>query len=170
VLLIVHAWGREAMTRGTERRRRGVDRPACLGSLEIWTVPMAGKQQFTKQQVKEALEACRGLTSVAARRLGCAHQTVLNYMARYPDVQAVAERMRALMTDLAEVRYWAAIRRGEPWAIAMQLKTQGRDRGYTEAPDLVYMLHQVVQTLAAEYQLPLEEVMREAEEIRRRRG
>jgi hypothetical protein len=130
---------------------------------------MAGKQQFTERQVKEALESCRGLTSLAARRLGCTHQTVLNYMARYPDVQAVAERQRNLMTDIAELKYWAAIRRGEPWAIAMQLKTEGRERGYGDTVDFTMLLHQVVRELVQEHGLTFEEVMQEAEEIRRRR-
>jgi hypothetical protein len=131
---------------------------------------MAGKQQFTERQVKEALESCRGLTSLAARRLGCTHQTVLNYMARYPEVQAVAECYRELVTDIAELKYWRAIQQGEVWAVAMQLKTQGRERGYVEAPDFDFVLHQAVKRLAEEHGLPLEDVMREADEIRRDRG
>jgi hypothetical protein len=131
---------------------------------------MARTFRYTKQQVMDALEATRGLASLAARRLGCTHGTVLNYMQRYPEVQAVAERQRAIMTDVAELKYWQAIQRGDIWAVTMQLKTQGRDRGYAEAPDFEVILHQVVAALAVEYKLPLEEVMQEAEEIRRRRG
>jgi hypothetical protein len=131
---------------------------------------MARPQRFSKQQITEALNACRGLASLAARRLGCTHGTVTNYMKRYPEVQAVAERQRDAMTDVAELRYWMAIEKGEPWAVTMQLKTQGRDRGYGEAPDFQVILHQAVEQLAAEYGVPVEEVWAEAEAIRRSRG
>lgn len=36
------------------------------------------------------------------------------------------------MIDEAELRLWAAIQRGESWAIAFALRTLGRDRGYAE--------------------------------------
>jgi hypothetical protein len=52
----------------------------------------------------------------------------------------------------------------------MQLKTQGRERGVVEAPDFIYVLNLAVNELAAAHGLPLEEVMAEAEEIRRSRG
>jgi hypothetical protein len=131
---------------------------------------MARTQRFTTSQIKTALEATRGLASLAARRLGCTHGTVLNYMKRYQEVHDVAERMREAMTDVAELKYWRAIQRGEAWAVTMQLKTQGRERGYGEAPDFQVILHQAVEQLAAEYGVPIEEVMAEAEAIRRSRG
>jgi hypothetical protein len=131
---------------------------------------MARPFRYTKHQVMDALEACRGLASMAARRLGCTHETVLNYMKRYPEVNAVAEHMREAMTDVAELKYWRAIQQGEAWAVSMQLKTQGRERGYGEAPDFNFILHQAVEQLAAEYGVPVEEVLAEAEAIRRRQG
>jgi hypothetical protein len=91
-------------------------------------------------------------------------------MKRYPEVQAVAERQRDSMTDVAELKYWRAIQKGVAWAVTMQLKTQGRERGYGEAPDFNFILHQAVEKLAAEYGLPIEDVMMEAEAIRRSRG
>jgi hypothetical protein len=131
---------------------------------------MARQQRFTKQQIMATLEACRGLASVAARQLGCTHQTVLNYMRRYPDVKTVAQRQRDIMTDIAKLKYWRALQRGEVWAITMQLKTQGRDRGYVQAVDFHFILNQAVKRLAEQHGLTLEEVMVEAEAIRRSRG
>jgi hypothetical protein len=130
---------------------------------------MAGQPKFTKQQVIEALQASRGLASVAARRLGCTHQTVVNYMRRYPDVAEVAQRQRDQMTDVAELKFWQALQNGEVWAITLQLKTQGRDRGYIEQHDFNFILNRAVRELADEAGLTFEEVMAEADEIRRTR-
>jgi hypothetical protein len=131
---------------------------------------MARPFRYTKQQVMDALAACRGLASMAARQLGCTHETVLNYMKRYPEVQAVAQHQRDAMTDIAELKCWMALQRGEVWAVTMQLKMRGRERGYVDAPDFNFILHQAVQELAAAHSLPIEEVMAEAEAIRRSRA
>jgi hypothetical protein len=111
---------------------------------------MARPFRYQKHEVMDALAACRGLASLAARRLGCTHETVLNYMKRYPEVKVVAQRYRHMMTDIAELKYWAVLQEGTVWAIAMQLKTQGRDRSYGDAVDFNFVLNQVLKQLAEE--------------------
>jgi hypothetical protein len=130
---------------------------------------MPGKNLFSKAQVKAALESSRGLASIAARKLSCSHQTVLNYMKRYPDVAAVAQRAREAMTDVAEMKFWNALAKGEQWAVTLQLKTQGRERGYVEQHDFHVVLSRMVRQLADEAGLTYEEVQAEADELLRTR-
>src|SRR4029453_9167187 len=90
------------------------------------------KQRYTVAQVIAALRASKGMVSIAAQRLGCEQETVMNYCRRYPTVEAVKREARNEVLDEAELRLWQAIRRDEPWAIAFTLKTIGRSRGYAE--------------------------------------
>ena len=73
--------------------------------------------------------------SLAARRLNCSPTTVDAYVKRYPQVaQALYDARRGLV-DLAEAKLHAAVLKGEPWAIALVLKTLGRERGFAEPKD-----------------------------------
>jgi hypothetical protein len=55
--------------------------------------------------------------------------------------------------------------RGEPWAVALQLRTQSRERGYVESVDFNFILSRAGQELAEDKGLTFEEVMAEANEI-----
>jgi hypothetical protein len=123
------------------------------------------RRRFTQQQMLEALTLSKGLISVAARRLNCSYDTIMQYMRRYPKVRAVAVEFRNQMTDIAELKFWDAVHRGEPWAITLQLKTQGRARGYVEQVDFNLVLTKVVQDLAQVEGLTVAEVLAEAEAI-----
>jgi hypothetical protein len=68
----------------------------------------------------------------AARMLGCAPNTIYNYLRRYPELRDVQQAERGLQTDTAELKLFDAIERGEAWAICFYLKTQAKDRGYIE--------------------------------------
>ena len=93
---------------------------------------MADKPHWTAAQMIDALTATKGMTFLAAKRLGCSHETITNYCRRYPTVQAAKDAERGVMVDEAELRLWAAVQSGQPWAIAFCLKTLGRNRGYIE--------------------------------------
>lgn len=69
---------------------------------------------------------------LAAKRLGCAPQTVFNYIERHPTVQAAKNAERGEMIDTAELKLWQSIQNGEAWGISLALKTIGKDRGYVE--------------------------------------
>ena len=92
---------------------------------------MAGKQRYTVGQVAEALDACKGLIYLAARRLGCTSATVINYTNRYPSLRAIVAEFRGRRVDAAEAALDKAVLAGEPWAVLFLLRTQGKDRGYT---------------------------------------
>ena len=93
---------------------------------------MAMKNRFKATEVIEALHKTRGTVTIAADLLQCDDTTVRNYMRRYKTVRDVVEHYNEKMVDVAELKFWAAIEHGDPWAVAMALKTKGKNRGYVE--------------------------------------
>lgn len=87
-------------------------------------------QRYTVQQVIAALMATKGMQFLAAKQLGCSHDTIQRYIQRYPSVKAASAAQRGEMVDVTELKLWAAIQRDEAWAIALCLRTLGRARGY----------------------------------------
>jgi hypothetical protein len=69
---------------------------------------------------------------LAAKRLGCSHTTVYNYIGKYASVKREFEFQRGEMLDAAELKLREAILEGKPWALQFALRTIGRDRGYVE--------------------------------------
>lgn len=93
---------------------------------------MPGKPRYTAAEVIAALKETKGMMFLAAKRLGCDHDTVLNYCKRHPSVQAAKDAERGEMVDAAELKLWQSIQNGEAWGITLTLKTLGKDRGYVE--------------------------------------
>ncbi len=88
--------------------------------------------RFTAQQVADALAQAKGFVSVAARNLGCADNTVRNYMERYAVCKQAVKDARESMIDIAEGRLYQNINSGDNTAIIFFLKTQAKHRGYIE--------------------------------------
>jgi hypothetical protein len=97
---------------------------------------MPGKQRFTAAQVIVALQATKGMVYLAAKRLKCDPDTVLNYCKRYPSVEAAKQTQRGELVDLAEQKLRESIQNGEAWGITLCLKTIGKDRGYVERQEV----------------------------------
>lgn len=93
---------------------------------------MADKPHFTAAQVIAALQETKGMMFLAAKRLGCSHETIRRYCQRYPTVQAAKDAERGEMVDTAELKLWQSIQNGEAWGIAYCLSRLGKDRGYVE--------------------------------------
>lgn len=90
---------------------------------------MARTERYTAQEVIDALE--RGYTCVGAGQLlGCSAETVRNYANKYPTVKTALRAKRSELVDLAEMSLRRAIMAGEAWAVALTLKTLGKDDGY----------------------------------------
>ena len=96
---------------------------------------MAGKQQFTVQQVIEAIHLAQTPTG-AAHVLKCHPDTIRNYAKRYTTVNEALLSERAELVDLAEMGFKSAIMNKEPWALAFALKTLGKHLGYVERQEL----------------------------------
>ena len=83
-----------------------------------------------------AIRAERGMVTRVADRLGCVPETVRNYARDIPQVQEAITEERERMTDLAESKLVEAIEAREPWAVALYLRTQGKNRGYVERQEV----------------------------------
>lgn len=89
-------------------------------------------RRFTQQQVIDALEATRGLVTLAAAHLHCAPNTIYAFVDRFPRVRAARDAARERQLDVAEAKLFQSIDRGELPAITFLLRTLGRHRGYGE--------------------------------------
>lgn len=97
---------------------------------------MARKERLKPEQVIEALNTTSGLVHLGADRLGCSPSTVYRYAERYPAVREAIEHHKGRRLDAAEASLWAAVQRGEAWAVIFYLKTQGKHRGYVERQEV----------------------------------
>jgi hypothetical protein len=93
-------------------------------------------RKFTVEQMIEALEHGRGLIAPAARYLGCSRATVRSYLEEYPAVSQAKLDQEEAVKDMAENALYAAILRGEAWAICFYLKCMAKDRGYVEKSEI----------------------------------
>lgn len=73
---------------------------------------------------------------LAARKLNISPHTIYNRMAKCPQIKQAIEDSRGETVDIAEGKLRQAIHNGEPWAIALELKTIGKSRGYVEKQEI----------------------------------
>lgn len=93
---------------------------------------MGRPQRYTARQVIAALNATRGTVYLAARRLGCDAETVQRYCKRFPKVMAAKKAHQEELVDTAYLKLWAAVEKGDMWAVLFTLRTLGKDRGFSE--------------------------------------
>ena len=99
---------------------------------------------------------------LAARRLGCDPNTIINYYKRYYAVEQAKHDARGELLDVAEVKLWQAVQQGEHWAITFALRTVGRDRGYGEHLALHLTIERAAARVEGQFGLTVEEVLDEA--------
>ena len=109
----------------------------ALGHSSATALPKKSNEKFSKAKIIEALRHSRGMIAIAARVLGCGRQCIYDAIKRHPEINEVVAGERDLMIDTAELKLAEAITKGQPWAIAMSLKTIGRNRGYVERQENV---------------------------------
>lgn len=97
---------------------------------------MARPNVYTNEQIIAALVECKGLVFLAAKRVGCDPDTIYNRAKRSEAVARAIKNQRGEIIDTGELKLYQAILNGEPWAIALVLKTIGKDRGYSERQEL----------------------------------
>jgi hypothetical protein len=91
---------------------------------------------YTKQQIIDALDSAMGAVYLASERLGCHHQTILNWIKRSPDVAAIQDKWRGKLLDGAEVALYRKVQSGDNWAIGFALGKLGHARGYKDKQEL----------------------------------
>lgn len=119
--------------------------------------------KYTATQVADALRSTRGMTYLAAKRLGCDPNTVMAYCRRYPTVEQAKCDARGELLDVAEVKLWQAVQEGQHWAICFALRTLGKSRGYTESVDVHLRIEAAAIRVAETLGLTAEAVLQEAQ-------
>lgn len=82
--------------------------------------------------IREALSKHNGNVTASARALKITRQSLWERIQKNEGLQDHLHQTREVRVDKAEDKLDEAIERGEGWAIAMTLKTLGKDRGYVE--------------------------------------
>jgi hypothetical protein len=124
---------------------------------------MAKKHRYTQTQVIAALHSCRGMVFLAARRLQCSPQTIMNYCEKYPAVEQAKHDARGELLDVAEVKLWQAVQEGQHWAICFALRTLGKERGYSETISLHLTIERAASIVAGQFGLSAAAVLAEAQ-------
>lgn len=98
---------------------------------------MSGSTERVKtQRIIDCLKEVNGLISLAAKRVPCSPSTIRRRAAAVQSVQAVIDESRGELVDLGELALRRAVVNGEPWAVALVLKTLGKSRGYVERQEV----------------------------------
>src|SRR5262245_49774417 len=97
---------------------------------------MARPRKYTDQQLISALREMKGMVYLAAAKVGCTVNTIYNRARFAPAVARCIQDERGKVVDLAELKLYKAVEKGEPWAVQLTLKTLGRARGYAERQEV----------------------------------
>ena len=89
--------------------------------------------RITVENYVEAITACNGLISKAARMLQCTPQAIYAARDRHQAIQDAIDNCRNAFVDEAEAGLRGAVLDREPWAVALVVQTLGKSRGYVKA-------------------------------------
>ena len=93
-------------------------------------------EKFTAAQIIKSANKNFGLVSVMAKDLGCDDDTIRRYIRKYPTVAKAITSQREALVDKAELSLRSAVTNVQPWAVALVLKTLGKDRDYVERQEV----------------------------------
>ena len=108
---------------------------------------MAAPERYTAEQVISAIRETRGMLTITARRLGCAYNTVRNYIDNYPTVRAALEEAREGLGDKIELTLvnealgvtdeeGGYTKEPNPTLLMFLAKTRLRNRGYGDHTEI----------------------------------
>jgi hypothetical protein len=92
--------------------------------------------KHTEDEIKDALFRASGLLRPAAAVLGVSVQGLRARINRNQSLQKALIDAREQIVDKAEESLWNCIDKQEPWAVALVLKTLGKNRGYVERQEV----------------------------------
>lgn len=122
--------------------------------------------KYTAEQMIQALRETKGQITLAARRVGCAYNTMRRYVDEYPSVKAVLEEENAVMGDAVELAlYDEAVNKRNTAALIFLAKTKFKERGYTERHDIGLALSPETMAMAAKLGISKQDIVREFEAL-----
>src|SRR6267142_4178475 len=102
--------------------------------MEVENIPHNSKRP-DDAEILEALSASAGLIAPAARKFNVTRQTLYNWLREDDNLKENLNHIRESMKDLAEGKLLSLINENNITAIIFYLKTQAKDRGYSEFID-----------------------------------
>ncbi len=87
---------------------------------------------LTIKGVAGKIREARGNLAAVGRAFAVTRQAVYQFVRDKPDLMAVCMECRETVKDDVESSLYDAALAGDPWAVQFYLKTQARDRGYTD--------------------------------------
>ena len=122
--------------------------------------------KYTAEQMIQALRETKGQITLAARRVGCAYNTMRRYVDEYPSVKAVLEEENAVMGDAVELAlYDEAVNKRNTAALIFLAKTKFKERGYTERHDIGLALSPETMAMANKLGISKQDIVREFEAL-----
>lgn len=97
---------------------------------------MGDGYKITVDGATDALMNCHGNILRAAMVLKVTRRALYDFIERNPELNDVRTAARESLLDVAEDQLASHIQQGEIRAITFYLKTQGKDRGYTERQEI----------------------------------
>lgn len=91
---------------------------------------------ITQQEAITAAKESEGNITTIARKLGCDRAYVYRLQDKWPKLAQVIRDERESFKDFTESQLGKQIKEGNITAIIFFLKTQGKDRGYTERTEI----------------------------------
>lgn len=110
-----------------------------VGTLVTITIdlPKTRSLVYSDEMIIEALEKTHGLVTHASNLIGCSSAVIWDRMKSSAQVKSAIRQIREMELDESEMALFRARDRGEPWAVALHLKTIGKHRGFSERQELV---------------------------------
>lgn len=111
--------------------------------------------RLTVAGVEQELRATYGNQSEVARRFGVSRVAVHNYISRHPRLQQALTEANEAILDNGESALFAAVLRGEPWAVKWLLATKGKARGYVERQEVSGPEGKPIEIRAVDYRVAI---------------
>lgn len=84
---------------------------------------MGRKKKLSLEDCITALKETRGTIALAAEKLGVSFPTVNAMVEAHPELKAIIMTFRQRRGDIAELAFEKALAEGQPWAVALALRT-----------------------------------------------
>ena len=88
--------------------------------------------KLNNKDIIEAMRKTNGNLTLTGQLIGCSREAIRLRVNKYPELKEVMDESRESVIDVAEGALQRAVLNGEGWAIALTLKTIGKNRGYME--------------------------------------
>jgi hypothetical protein len=97
---------------------------------------MPRKITYSTEEIISALKSKKGMVYLAAASIGCDPDTIYYRAKKNKAIASVMRSERGKVVDTGELKLFAAMKKGAPWAVQFALRTLGKDRGYVERQEL----------------------------------